>query len=329
MAHCARACTGDVQVQGRAAPSLTVPSEAVIRTGDRRATCSWRAPAAASSRAASGLVRAKANAPRSCQGLAAGDTVVAERLVPDRLREPAQGRDGGNERAVADRRTAPVIGRIIEYCATHRALVFLFTAFAVLGSLVAMRRVPLDAIPDLSRSAGDRVHRVDGPEPRPGRGPDHLSDRLVAARRAAGRGGARPVDVRHELHLRDLRGRHRPLLGAQPRARVPEHDPRRACRRASARSSGPTRLRSAGCSSTRSWTAAGATTSPTCARSRTSTCATRSRACRASPRWRRSAAIERQYQVEVDPGAAARVRTVARRRHRRRSGAATRTSADA
>jgi Cu(I)/Ag(I) efflux system membrane protein CusA/SilA len=43
-----------------------------------------------------------------------------------------------------------VIGRIIEYCATHRALVFLFTSFAVLGSLVAIRSLPLDAIPDLS-----------------------------------------------------------------------------------------------------------------------------------------------------------------------------------
>ena len=43
-----------------------------------------------------------------------------------------------------------MIGRIIEYCATHRALVFLFTAFVVVGSLVAVRSVPLDAIPDLS-----------------------------------------------------------------------------------------------------------------------------------------------------------------------------------
>jgi Cu(I)/Ag(I) efflux system membrane protein CusA/SilA len=43
-----------------------------------------------------------------------------------------------------------MIGRIIEYCATHRALVFLFTAIAVVGSIVAIRHVPLDAIPDLS-----------------------------------------------------------------------------------------------------------------------------------------------------------------------------------
>jgi Cu(I)/Ag(I) efflux system membrane protein CusA/SilA len=42
-----------------------------------------------------------------------------------------------------------VIGRIIEYCARHRGLVFVFTSFAVLASLVAIRRIPLDAIPNL------------------------------------------------------------------------------------------------------------------------------------------------------------------------------------
>jgi Cu(I)/Ag(I) efflux system membrane protein CusA/SilA len=43
-----------------------------------------------------------------------------------------------------------MIGRVIEYCATHRSLVFIFTAFAVIGSLIAVQSVPLDAIPDLS-----------------------------------------------------------------------------------------------------------------------------------------------------------------------------------
>ncbi len=43
-----------------------------------------------------------------------------------------------------------MIGRLIEYCATHRALVFIFTAFVVAGSLFAVKNVPLDAIPDLS-----------------------------------------------------------------------------------------------------------------------------------------------------------------------------------
>jgi Cu(I)/Ag(I) efflux system membrane protein CusA/SilA len=43
-----------------------------------------------------------------------------------------------------------VIGRVIEFCATHRALVFILTAFVIVGSFVAVRSVPLDAIPDLS-----------------------------------------------------------------------------------------------------------------------------------------------------------------------------------
>jgi copper/silver efflux system protein len=43
-----------------------------------------------------------------------------------------------------------MVGKIIEFCATHRALVFIFTAFVVVGSLVAVANVPLDAIPDLS-----------------------------------------------------------------------------------------------------------------------------------------------------------------------------------
>ena len=43
-----------------------------------------------------------------------------------------------------------MIGRVIEYCATHRALVFIFTVFVVVGSFLAVKNVPLDAIPDLS-----------------------------------------------------------------------------------------------------------------------------------------------------------------------------------
>jgi Cu(I)/Ag(I) efflux system membrane protein CusA/SilA len=43
-----------------------------------------------------------------------------------------------------------VIARIIEYCATHRTIVFVVTAALVLASVVAIRQIPLDAIPDLS-----------------------------------------------------------------------------------------------------------------------------------------------------------------------------------
>jgi Cu(I)/Ag(I) efflux system membrane protein CusA/SilA len=43
-----------------------------------------------------------------------------------------------------------MVGKVIEYCATHRTLVFIVTAFVVVASLVAVKSVPLDAIPDLS-----------------------------------------------------------------------------------------------------------------------------------------------------------------------------------
>ncbi len=43
-----------------------------------------------------------------------------------------------------------MVGKVIEFCATHRMLVFIFTAFVVVGSFIAVRSVPLDAIPDLS-----------------------------------------------------------------------------------------------------------------------------------------------------------------------------------
>lgn len=43
-----------------------------------------------------------------------------------------------------------MVERIIDYCARHRIVVFVVTVFVVLGSLLAIRNVPLDAIPDLS-----------------------------------------------------------------------------------------------------------------------------------------------------------------------------------
>ncbi len=43
-----------------------------------------------------------------------------------------------------------MINRIIEFSASHKFLVLLFTGFAVVGGIYALRNVPLDAIPDLS-----------------------------------------------------------------------------------------------------------------------------------------------------------------------------------
>ncbi|MEX2264162.1 MAG: efflux RND transporter permease subunit [Bryobacteraceae bacterium] len=43
-----------------------------------------------------------------------------------------------------------MINRLIEYCATHRALVIIFTAVLVTAGIWSMLHIPLDAIPDLS-----------------------------------------------------------------------------------------------------------------------------------------------------------------------------------
>ena len=43
-----------------------------------------------------------------------------------------------------------MIARLIEWCATRRMLVITLSVLAFLGAVAVMRRVPLDAIPDLS-----------------------------------------------------------------------------------------------------------------------------------------------------------------------------------
>ena len=60
-----------------------------------------------------------------------------------------------------------------------------------------------------------------GSQPRPRRGAGHVSDRDGAAGRAARAGGPRRLRLRLLVRLRDLRGRHRHLLGAHADAGVP------------------------------------------------------------------------------------------------------------
>src|SRR5437899_7871131 len=43
-----------------------------------------------------------------------------------------------------------MVERIIEYCAKNRFIVFLLVSFALGGAVYSIRRVKLDAIPDLS-----------------------------------------------------------------------------------------------------------------------------------------------------------------------------------
>ncbi len=70
------------------------------------------------------------------------------RDLPDRRGEPPPGLARGERRA--RRRAHAMIGRLIDLCAKHRwAVIFAFLV-AAFGATAALRRTPLDAIPDLS-----------------------------------------------------------------------------------------------------------------------------------------------------------------------------------
>ena len=127
-----------------------------------------------------------------------------------------------------------------------------------------MKRIPLDAIPDLSDV------QVIVYTPWEGRSPDLIEDQvtypIVTALdlRPEGQGRARALGFRLLLRLRHLRGRHRHLLGAVAGARVPAADHRASCRRRRQhRCSAPTPPGSAGCSPTPWWTRPASTTSAT------------------------------------------------------------------
>ena len=119
-----------------------------------------------------------------------------------------------------------MIERIIDWCASNRFLVFTGTVVLTVWGIWAMTQTPLDAVPGHLRRAGDCLDGVDGAESRPHRGSDHLSDRDRADFDAARQGRSRIHRLRDLLRLRHLSGRHRHVLGAQPRRRVPAGHPR-------------------------------------------------------------------------------------------------------
>ena len=119
-----------------------------------------------------------------------------------------------------------------------------------------MRHIPLDAIPDLSDTQVIVFSRWD-------RSPDIIEDQVTYPIVTALLGAPKVKAIRgfsdfgYSLRLRHLPGRHRPLLGALARARVPEQDPAAPARGRAAPSSGPTPPASAGSTSTRSSTGPG------------------------------------------------------------------------
>ena len=92
---------------------------------------------------------------------------------------------------------------------------------AILAGVVAIRETTHRRHPGPLRRAGDRLHRVPRAGAAGGRGPGHLPDHHQDAGGALRQGGARLLVLRLLVRLRDLRGRHRPLLGPHPGPGVP------------------------------------------------------------------------------------------------------------
>ena len=117
-----------------------------------------------------------------------------------------------------------MIERLIEFSARNKYLVALLTGLALLGAVYSMKHIPLDAIPDLSDTQVIIYSRWD-------RSPDLIEDQVTypiitsmlgAPKIKAIRGFS---DFGYSLRLHHFSGRHRPLLGEEPRARISLQNP--------------------------------------------------------------------------------------------------------
>ena len=115
-----------------------------------------------------------------------------------------------------------MLSNIIDWSGRNRFLVLLATVFIVIAGVVAVMKTPLDALPDLSD-----VQVIVYTE-YPGQAPQVVEDQVTYPLTTAMlvgaqvQGRARLFVLRRLLRLHHLRGRHRHLLGALPRAGVPQ-----------------------------------------------------------------------------------------------------------
>ena len=168
-----------------------------------------------------------------------------------------------------------MIARLIRWSIANRFLVLLATLDADgVGRVVAATRTPLDALPDLSDVQVIIRTTLSGPGAADRREPGHLSaddDDAVGARRED---GARLFVLRRFVRLHPVRGRHRSVLGALARARVPEPGAVAPAAAGQGRRSGPMRPAWAGSTNTRSSIAPARWTCRSCARCRTGSSST-------------------------------------------------------
>ena len=229
-ACCARPCTPTSRSRPDAArPCVAVPDERRHRHRRRGRSSSSTRARAASSRARSRSACAATASSRSGKASpkATGWSSSANFLIDaeSNLKAAPAGAMadvGGRER--------PMIARLIGWSARNLVLVLIGTVFAVAAGRLRAAHPAARRHPRPLGRAGHRLHRVPGAGAAGRRGPGHLSADHRDADGAEVEGGARLLVLRRLLRLRDLRGRHRSVLGPQPRARIPERGRRGACR---------------------------------------------------------------------------------------------------
>ena len=210
-------------------PQLTVPTDAVLDTGDRQTVfvdlgngyleprqvvvgdrfgdqvAITRGLSAGERVVASGtfLVDSESQLKAAASGMGARCTAG----VPPMGRRACRARHRRRSSGTA------VINAIIEFSAKNRFIVFLLVAVAVVAGVWSMQTVPLDAIPDLSDTQVIVYSRWD-------RSPDIIEDQvtypIVTAMLGAPKvkDGPRVLRLRLLVRLHRVRGRHGHLLGA-------------------------------------------------------------------------------------------------------------------
>ena len=149
-----------------------------------------------------------------------------------------------------------MIERIIAFSARNRFVVLVLTGAAIFAGVWSISHIALDALPDLSDTQVIVYSRWD-------RSPDIIEDQVTYPIITAMLGAPKVKAIRGFSdfgfsYVYVIFEEGTDLYWARSRdARVPLQDPAAASRGRAARSSGPTPLVWAGCTSTRSWTTPG------------------------------------------------------------------------
>src|SRR5215831_7682395 len=107
-----------------------------------------------------------------------------------------------------------MISRTIEWCERNRFLVFTGAILLSLAGAWSLRRVPLDALPDISDVQVIIHTEWAGEPPNVIEDPGHVPNRFFFARRTSCQRSTGADDVWGLLRLRGVRGRHGFVLGA-------------------------------------------------------------------------------------------------------------------